>query len=529
MAAADWNMKTFMKGASVLTVSALIVKMLGAVYRVPFQNLVGDKGFYIYQQVYPVIGIFVIWTTYGAAVSISKLLAGTEDPGEQRAILKLSFLYMGVLSVIAFAALTAGAPLVAELMGDGQLAPLLRTGAYILLVMPLLAVYKGAFQSRGDMMPIAVSGVGEQGIRVAIILAGTWIAVQSGASLYTTGQIAVFGTVAGQAAGIAILMAWSRSSVKTVPVAIDKRHVLWELTVVSLSLSASSLILLLYQLADAFTILNVLTTSGMAESAAMTLKGVYDRGQPLLQLGSLVATTLAMAIVPLIAHHTAKQGTRGSWPFVQLTYRVAVLFGIAAALGLALLLPSVNVLLFETAEGSGALAIFCLQIFWLSLVLPLCAILQGAGSGKIPAAWLLIGLAVKVLANVLLVPRFGITGAALAGNLGFAVTAAGLLVRFKQQWPARLAPARFYGWLTVAAAAMAAAVLAWTAFIGAAGPYAGSRTTAALAALPAVAIGASVFLSILMKVRVLAEKDWYLLPFGKHLARLQLVLTKKRR
>ena len=46
MSRADWNMKTFMKGASILTISAIIVKLLAAVYRIPFQNLVGDKGFY---------------------------------------------------------------------------------------------------------------------------------------------------------------------------------------------------------------------------------------------------------------------------------------------------------------------------------------------------------------------------------------------------------------------------------------------------------------------------------------------------
>ncbi|WJY26723.1 MULTISPECIES: putative polysaccharide biosynthesis protein [Sporosarcina] len=522
-------MKTFMKGASMLTVSALIVKLLGAVYRVPFQNLVGDKGFYIYQQVYPITGIFVIWTTYGAAVSISKLLAGTEHPGERRAIINLSFVYLSVLSILAFAGLLTGAQTIARMMGDAALAPLLRAGAYILLVMPLLAVYKGVFQSKGDMMPIAVSGVGEQGIRVAIILAGTWLAVRSGASLYTTGEIAVIGTVIGQAAGVLILALWHRRSVRARPAAIDRKRVIRELTVVSVSLSASSLILLLYQLADAFTVLNLLTADSIDDTAAMVLKGIYDRGQPLLQLGSLIATTLAMAIVPLIAHHTARSGGRSAWPFVQLTYRVAVLFGFAAALGLALLLPYVNVLLFETRDGSGALAIFCLQIFWLSLVLPLCAILQGAGSGKGPAAWLVLGLAVKVLSNVLLVPVYGIAGAALAGNIGFAVTAAGLLLLFKKTWPARLAPARFYGWIGAAGAAMAAVVLAWTAGIDAAGLAGDSRLSAALSALPAVGLGAAVFLFIIMKTRVLGDRDWYLLPFGKRLARVQLVLTKKRR
>ncbi|MBD7909514.1 putative polysaccharide biosynthesis protein [Sporosarcina gallistercoris] len=531
MAASEWTMKTFMKGASILTISALIVKLLGAVYRVPFQNLVGDKGFYIYQQVYPFIGIFIIWTTYGAAVAISKLLASTQLPEERRAILKLSFVYLGVLSIIAFVALFSGASLIASLMGDPELAPLLRTGAYVLLVMPFLAVFKGTFQSRGEMVPIAVSGVGEQGIRVAIILIGTWAAVQSGASLYETGTIAVWGAVIGQTAGVVLLALWSRNSLNAPAIgfSIDKRRVIKELTLVSLSVSASSLILLLYQMADAFTILNLLMSSGVHEEVAMTGKGIYDRGQPLVQLGSLIATTLAMAIVPLISYHTTVSGGRSAWPFVRLTFRVAILFGWAAAVGLAALLPQVNVLLFETSEESFALAVFCVQIFWLSLVLPLCAILQGAGSGKIPALLLLVGLAVKILANVLLVPVYGVTGAALAGNIGFAVTAAGLLVYFKRMWPVRLAPGRFYGWILLATIAMIVVVELWLWIISTFTQGGNSRSVAALSAFPAVMLGASVFLIIVMKSRILAEKDWYLLPFGKRFARVQLLLTKKRR
>ncbi|WP_432353761.1 putative polysaccharide biosynthesis protein [Sporosarcina sp. A2] len=531
MAASEWNMKAFMKGASILTISALIVKLLGAIYRVPFQNLVGDKGFYIYQQVYPFVGIFIIWTTYGAAVGISKLLADTQIPEKRRAILKLSFIYLSVLSVIAFAALFLGAPVIASLMGDIELAPLLRTGAYVLLVMPFLAVFKGTYQSRGEMIPIAVSGVGEQGIRVAIILIGTWLAVQSQASLYETGTIAVFGAVVGQTAGVVILALWSCKSYKApfVTVSLDKKQVIKDLTLISLSVSASSLIILMYQMVDAFTILNLLTNSGLQEESAMTLKGIYDRGQPLVQLGSLIATTLAMAIVPLIAHHTAISGGRSAWPFVRLTFRVAILFGWAAAIGLAVLLPQVNVLLFETNEGSFALAVFCIQIFWLSLVLPLCAILQGAGSGKIPAVLLLIGLSVKIVANVLLVPRFGITGAAFAGNIGFAVTAVGLLVYFKRLWPERLAPGRFYGWILIATVAMLAVVESWLTISNTLPANLGSRLGAAQSALPAVVLGATVFLILVMKSRVLAEKDWYLLPFGKRLAQVQLLLTKKRR
>ena len=133
------------------------------------------------------------------------------------------------------------------------------------------------------------------------------------------------------------------------------------------------------------------------EEAAMETKGVYDRGQPLVQMGILIASTLALAIVPLIAHHAVKKTGRGELPFIRLTFRTAFLFGWAAAAGLALVLPYINEMLFETRDGSTALIIFVIQIFWLSLILPLTAMLQGAGKVKVPALLLIVGLVVKII------------------------------------------------------------------------------------------------------------------------------------
>ena len=62
-----------MKGAVILTAAGIIVKLLSAVYRIPFQNIVGDIGFYIYQKVYPYSGNFIVLATTGFPVVISKL------------------------------------------------------------------------------------------------------------------------------------------------------------------------------------------------------------------------------------------------------------------------------------------------------------------------------------------------------------------------------------------------------------------------------------------------------------------------
>ena len=59
------QMKHLMRGAWILSLSPLIAKILSAVYRVPFQNMVGDTGFYAYQQIYPIYGLGMTFALSG--------------------------------------------------------------------------------------------------------------------------------------------------------------------------------------------------------------------------------------------------------------------------------------------------------------------------------------------------------------------------------------------------------------------------------------------------------------------------------
>lgn len=525
-----WDMKTFMKGASILTLSAILVKILSAIYRVPYQNMVGDKGFYIYQQVYPFIGIFIVWTSYGFAVAVSKLLARYEHEGQRRAMMRIAFIYLFLLSSLFFVLLTFFSAPLANAMGDPQLVGLVRTGAYIVMIMPFLAVLKGQFQSTGEMVPVAISSVVEQAVRVAIVLIGTWIVMQAGASLYDAGEVAMWGAVIGELSGVVILGLYMRRSFVGPIERVQIWPVIKELTIISISVSASSLILLFFQLVDSFTILNIFLENGVETEEAMAIKGVYDRGQPLVQMGILIATTLALAIVPLISHHTARGSGRGAKPFIQTTYRVALLFGVAAAVGLMLVLPFVNEMLFETRDGSVALIIFALQILWLSLLVPLTAILQGAGKVVVPTFLLAISIGIKWIGNEWLIPLFGVTGAAIAGNISFIIIVIGVLCYFKRIYSFPLATQYFYRWLTIATIAMVIVVLPLLYVMDVViFQQAATRLQSALIALLAVAIGALVFLAIVLQKRLLKEKEWYLLPFGKRLAYIQLILSKEKR
>lgn len=44
------KMKSAFSGVVVLTGALIVVKVLSALYRVPYQNVLGDEGLYAYQQ-----------------------------------------------------------------------------------------------------------------------------------------------------------------------------------------------------------------------------------------------------------------------------------------------------------------------------------------------------------------------------------------------------------------------------------------------------------------------------------------------
>ena len=356
------GMKSYVSGVALLTLAMLFVKVLSMVYRIPFQNLVGDEGFYIYQQVYPFVAFFVTWTASGLAIAVSRILA--ESPHTSRTLIPIIFRYLSVIGIVLFILLFSFSSLFAEMMGDLQLMPLLRIGSFVALTIPFLAVYKGIAQKNGDMKTLATSQVVEQTVRVLLILCSAYVLVYWHQSLYTVGAFATYATVLGEVVGILWLIWYVQNTQTTdqkqrIPRK-EKLHIVKRLTIYSIGISLSSLLLILFQLVDSFTVFEQLKDSGMAMLEAMETKGIYDRGQPLVQVGLVLASSLAMAVVPLITIEMKRRRVREAEKYMRLTFNVSVMIGVAATAGLIAVMPYMNTMMFKTDALSGVLSLFVL-------------------------------------------------------------------------------------------------------------------------------------------------------------------------
>ncbi|MEY9864659.1 O-antigen/teichoic acid export membrane protein [Peribacillus sp. B2I2] len=516
-----------LRGALILSAAAIIVKVLSAAYRIPYQNIAGDIGFYIYQQVYPFYGVAFTLSTLGFPVVISKLIAERESSKnnfEVKDILVTSFVVLSSIGIMMFAALFLGADWIAGWMKDPDLASLLRIIAYSYLLMPISSVLRGYFQGINNMLPTASSQVAEQCIRVLTILVLSTIFVSLGYSPYVVGKGAVFGSITGGITGLVLLIAfvilreeWKLfSQVKIKPVNFIKISKV--LVFQGLAFCITGLILILFQFVDSLHLYSLLRETGMGESEAKEWKGVYDRGQPLLQLGTVVANSFALALVPVISGFVQKRSEQELVNKIKLALRVSTTIGIAAAIGLIVTMKPVNHMLFTNSKGTITLAIFSLSILFTSLIMAKAAVIQSLGYSFVPVIITIVGVGSKWALNLVLVPHYKIAGAASATVLAFMIMTVLFYTVLRVHIKKTLIEKKYLLIILKSTIYMGTVVVLFNAIFQLV--FSGdSRMLATIQALIGVGIGAAVFVMTAIRAGLFGEEELSLIPAGSKLKR----------
>lgn len=520
-----------LKGAAVLSAAALVTKLLGMLQKIPLQNIGGDGVFGIYNTVYPFYTLLITLTTSGFQAAVAKFVAERQAPGLERErgeVLRLASAAMLVLGVAFAGLLYFGAPFLAQLIGSRLLIPAFRGAAPALLLVPVAAALRGYFQGHQRMTHTAVSQVLEQAVRVTVMIVLLLGLSRIGAGEAELAGGALIGSSAGAAAGLGVmLLYWRREKITsrealsaygegtTLRANTDptsrrerRRQLLPALLKDALPISFAALAVPLISLVDTFTLPRLLSAHG-EELRIMAQVGIYNRGIPLVQLVTMLATSLSVLFIPAMAELQMKGDAGAIRRQVQVALRWFWLVGLAASLGLALLAAPINVMLYEDAAGSATLAWVAWTAAPGALVAVTSALLQGLGHVRAPALHLLAAALLKTALNAVLVPQLGITGAAIAGVAAYGAAAAlnaALLLRRVQLRPrlrdALLRPA-------AAALAMAAAVLALRL---AAAELPLGRGMAAAVSLLGVLLGAAVFAAAVLRTRLLSAAELSALP-----------------
>lgn len=491
----------FLRGAAILTLAGLTVKVIGSFNRILLSRLLGGEGIGLYQMAYPVYLLLLAVSSAGIPIAISIIVAekvARNDYYNVRRVFKISLALMAVTGLVFAVSLFVAAGWLIEnnIISDPRAYYGLVALTPAVFFSTILACFRGFFQGHQLMTPPAVSQILEQLIRVmTMVLLAYWL-LPYGLEYAAAG--AAFGAVPGGITGLIVLSffyckykkRWQSGQLQSAAVQDSAAAIVKRLVLLALPVSCANIMVPISSSIDMLLVPNRLVASGFAVDEATTLFGyLAGMAQPLLMMATIPTMSLAASLVPAISEANILQDRSGIEKKASTAMKLCCLLTVPAAVGMSVLAEPISLLLYGTSKAATAIMHSGPAIWFLGMHQITTGMLQGIGIINVPMLNMLCGIIAKVAAVWLLTDAaHNIAGAAWATNINFALaTALNIWVLRKHKI--------YFSWLTVAKIIGAALLM------GAAVHYlhpllAGILPVKALAAM--VSIGAAAVIYVLL-------------------------------
>lgn len=190
--------QSFLHGALILTASILIVKLIGALFKVPLTWIITEDGLGYFNTAYNFYGPIYSLATAGFPIAISRLVSESCTRGAYRDIRRIhrasAPIFIGT-GTVGFLLMVAGAASYAKIIGNENALPALYALAPAILFSCLTAIYRGYYEGLRNMYPTAISEIIEALCKLSVGLSGACLILHRGMTEYEA-----FGTVFGAAA-----------------------------------------------------------------------------------------------------------------------------------------------------------------------------------------------------------------------------------------------------------------------------------------------------------------------------------------
>ena len=180
---------SFIQGTLIASFSLIFIKILGALYVIPFYSVIGEGGGTLYSYAYNIYSLFLNVSTAGIPIAmsmiISEYLALEMYDAKERAK-KVGIKMVSVLAILSFLLVFFGSPYLAKfLLSDvsgghtiEEVSLVIKTISFCLIIIPFLSVLRGYLQGHKYIAPTSFSQVLEQVIRIIIVLLGSYVAIR---------------------------------------------------------------------------------------------------------------------------------------------------------------------------------------------------------------------------------------------------------------------------------------------------------------------------------------------------------------
>lgn len=440
---------SFVSGTFIATFAIILVKILGALYVIPFYKIIGEDGGTLYSYAYSVYSLFLNISTAGIPIAISKIISeyNTLEMYEAKEkAYKIGRNFILIISVIAFFLLFVfaeefGSLIIGEIKGGNTLKDVgfvIRCVSFCLLIIPFLSVSKGYLQGHKYITAPSISQVIEQIVRITVILMGSYIVINVLNKSVTLGVgISVFGAfVGGLAAFIYIrLKIYKNKSEfitkdKTKPKEVTTKEIIKKIATYAIPLIIVTIATDIYNITDMSLVIRTSYGLGYKASESETIASIITTWAPkICMIINAVAIGMGTSLIPHMVSSFTKKNIENTNKKFNQAINIMLVTTIPLAIGLSFLSTPVYTAFYGPSEyGSLILRYTAISAFFASIYLVISMSLQSLNKFKVVYMSSILGFVINALMDVPLMYLFNklglhaFLGAISATILGYVVS-----------------------------------------------------------------------------------------------------------
>lgn len=531
--------QNFLHGAAILAAGVFVIKILGAIYKIPLRNIIGETGYGYFFAAYTIYNFFLTISTAGLPVALSRMIseANTLDrPRQARRTFHVAMGTLGVLGLIfSLVMFLFPTEMAIAFVSKAMVSQCVYAISPSVLLVCLTSAFRGYIQGNGNMKPTTIGQILEVLVKVVVGLALAIWFTRMGKSIPISAAGAIFGVSVGSLA-VLIYMAWSYlrqyrgpalsacAASGDVPESVGRT--LWQFIRIGVPITLGASVMSLFSLIDTKLInMQLPAVPGIGPALADELYGAYSTMQTLYNLPAAFITPMSIAVVPAISAAAVRHARGEVGEITESSLRISAVIAMPMGAGLAVLAGPIVGILFRDSNAAGPLILTYMGVasFFVCIALVTNAILQADGRETLPIISMLIGGIIKIACNLLLVsrPEINILGAAIGTIVCYAVICVLNCLFIVRKM--KVQPRYGRAFLPPLLSALVMSACAWAVYGLCARLLhvsAGSRIMMLPALAVAVAAAVVVYLVMVIVTKSITLEDMKLIPKGEKLAKI---------
>lgn len=412
----DTARSKMLNGSAWMTAGNITSRILGAIYIIPWVTWLGaysDEANALYAQGYNIYSLFITISTAGIPSAISKLVAHYNGLNEYGVSQKLnrSALYMALASGVICGTVMmyiASWPIVYN--GDTNLIPVLRSLAWAIFIIPLMAISRGIFQGYSMMAPSAISQFVEQLFRIIYMLGATYLImkIQKGSWVSAVSQSTFAAFIGAIGACVVLFLAWLKyrgvmqgtGTIEQPVTEVSTTELILKIVYQSIPFIIIESGINLFQLIDQYSFKRMMPLVGhFTKYQIDVLYALFAfNANKLYMIIIALANALAVTAIPLLAMARAKNDQTGMRNQIENVLMLFYFVMIPAVLGLYAVAQQVYTVFYRyNHAGVIVLEFAAFMAIPLGLYTVAAAMMQGISENRRMMKYLGIGLIIKLL------------------------------------------------------------------------------------------------------------------------------------